>query len=238
MRRILVVIMGMITYLISSAQYYSPNFNAFEWGAELVRQQQQANQNAYNYGSAMGLVLAGQKCIAEGDYATALEKFQEAYDEYDYIPALECIGICYELGIGCQRDTDWADRLYETGASYNDYACRAAIQRINSNGHWPASFRKTFLTNFRNNFNARFGGNSYPVQGGNSDYSPSSGGSNSVYSTCRICGGSGVCTSCNGRGGEFRDTGYYTGSGSKSWISCPSCNGSKKCFNCHGSGRQ
>lgn len=63
-------------------------------------------------------------------------------------------------------------------------------------------------------------------------------GSSSESSTCRICHGTGVCSSCHGRGGEFRDSGYYTGSGSKSWIDCPSCNGSKKCFNCYGSGRQ
>lgn len=59
----------------------------------------------------------------------------------------------------------------------------------------------------------------------------------STYTTCRTCGGSGVCTSCGGKGGEWRDTGYYTGSGSKSWIACPSCNGNKRCFNCHGTGR-
>ena len=64
------------------------------------------------------------------------------------------------------------------------------------------------------------------------------GGSSSSYTTCRICGGSGVCTSCNGRGGEWRSSGYYTGSGSQTWINCPSCNGSKRCFNCHGTGKQ
>ena len=65
----------------------------------------------------------------------------------------------------------------------------------------------------------------------------SSSSSSSTYSTCPICHGSGVCTSCGGRGGEWRDTGYYTGSGSKSWIDCPSCNGKKTCFNCFGTGR-
>lgn len=63
-------------------------------------------------------------------------------------------------------------------------------------------------------------------------------GSSSSSSICRTCGGSGVCQSCHGKGGEWRDTGYYTGSGNHSWISCPSCNGSKRCYNCHGSGRQ
>ena len=57
------------------------------------------------------------------------------------------------------------------------------------------------------------------------------------YNRCRTCNGSGVCTSCRGRGGEWRDTGYYTGSNVKSWISCGSCSGNGRCFNCHGSGR-
>lgn len=76
-----------------------------------------------------------------------------------------------------------------------------------------------------------------PAPSGGGYTSPSTGGG-SAYSTCRICAGSGVCTSCHGTGGEWRDTGYYTGSNSKSWINCPSCRGNKRCFNCHGTGRQ
>ena len=74
-----------------------------------------------------------------------------------------------------------------------------------------------------------------PSYGSGSTYSS---GSGSVNTTCRICGGSGTCTSCGGQGGSWADTGYYTGSNSKSWIDCSSCRGSKRCFNCHGSGRQ
>ena len=80
---------------------------------------------------------------------------------------------------------------------------------------------------------------------GGSIYSYGSSGSNSngndkgnsTYTICRTCRGSGVCTSCGGRGGEWRDTGYYTGSDSRRWFNCPSCNGNKRCFNCHGTGR-
>lgn len=53
---------------------------------------------------------------------------------------------------------------------------------------------------------------------------------------CSTCGGSGVCTSCRGKGGKFEDTGYYTGEYSPSWIPCPSCNGSRKCYMCYGTG--
>lgn len=82
-----------------------------------------------------------------------------------------------------------------------------------------------------NNYNNYSGGNSYNYNNSNSSSSSSS------RSTCSICGGSGICTSCNGRGGKWEDTGYYIGEDIKSWINCPSCNGSKKCFNCYGSGK-
>ncbi len=80
--------------------------------------------------------------------------------------------------------------------------------------------------------------------GGNSSGSGSSGSSGSgsynsgsSSSRCSFCGGTGVCSSCNGRGGSWQDTGYYVGDNSQSWINCPSCRGSKQCFNCHGTGR-
>ena len=33
------------------------------------------------------------------------------------------------------------------------------------------------------------------------------------------------CGYCNGEGGMWMDTGYYTGSGNVSWITCPRCHG-------------
>lgn len=71
---------------------------------------------------------------------------------------------------------------------------------------------------------------------------PSNGSSNSNNGTtnnkCRICGGTGICTSCGGTGGHLENTGYYTGNNIQSWINCGSCRGNKKCFNCYGTGRQ
>jgi len=43
---------------------------------------------------------------------------------------------------------------------------------------------------------------------------------------CWVCGGSGRCYYCNGKG--------YTGVDSNT---CPVCNGARICFNCQGSGR-
>lgn len=79
----------------------------------------------------------------------------------------------------------------------------------------PSTNYNTGTYNNSNNYYNNYG----------SSVGSSSSSSSSTYSTCPICHGSWVCTSCGGRGGEWRDTGYYTGSGSKSWIDCPSCNG-------------
>lgn len=93
-------------------------------------------------------------------------------------------------------------------------------------------YSKTGGSNKINNMcgNSNRGINNGTISGGGSQ-------SGSVYTTCNSCGGSGVCRSCNGRGGEWRDTGYYTGSNNKSWINCPSCGGSGRCYMCHGRGK-
>ena len=98
-------------------------------------------------------------------------------------------------------------------------------------GNITVQHNNNYNNNYNSNYNSTYN-NSY------NSYNSSSSGSSSAYTTCRICGGSGVCTSCHGTGGEWRDTGYYTGSDVKSWIDCPSCRGNKRCFNCHGTGRQ
>lgn len=72
-----------------------------------------------------------------------------------------------------------------------------------------------------------------PSTGGYS--SPSTGSSSNI---CRICKGGGICTSCNGTGGYYVDSGTYTGYDTRVWYDCPSCHGSKRCFNCHGTGKQ
>lgn len=67
----------------------------------------------------------------------------------------------------------------------------------------------------------------------------SGGGSSSSTSSrsCSSCGGTGVCKRCHGKCGDYKDTGYYTGSPSKSWINCGGCNGNGKCSICRGMGR-
>lgn len=85
--------------------------------------------------------------------------------------------------------------------------------------------------------------NGYYVGGGyNSGYgsgsSVSSGSSSSsTYTTCKTCGGTGRCTTCNNAGGSWEYTGYYTGENTRTWITCPSCNNLKRCYMCLGRGK-
>ncbi|MBR0275465.1 MAG: hypothetical protein IJQ76_04585 [Prevotella sp.] len=190
-----------------------------------------AQNNAYNMGYGWGRYDRGVTALCNGDYSEAYDFFVEGANYHPM--CYEGIGVCYELGFGVDVDYDEAWNAYTIGANAGVPACKQAIRRINQNGYWPQSYRKTFLVNLRN----AQGVNVTPNVGGYGG-SDNSSGSGSAYTTCRICGGSGTCTSCGGRGGEYRDTGYYTGSSIQSWIPCPSCRGSKKCFNCHGTGRQ
>lgn len=85
----------------------------------------------------------------------------------------------------------------------------------------------------------------YGTGGGNiQNSSPQSGSqyqntnNSSKRKRCSECGGSTICSRCHGEGGSWENTGYYTGSGTKSWINCPRCGGSTKCFLCRGTGFQ
>lgn len=236
MKRLSTSILSFIICLIVSAQYqyYNP-YRAYQYINNLQQQMMQDNQNAYKLGAAHAAVLLGFQYITSGKYKSALEQFEKAYEEYNYVPALEHIGICYELGIGTNRDTQWADVQYEAGAKANNKNCKAALRRIQSNGHWPTSYKTTYIQKIRAQY-----GQYHSAPNMSSGYSGTnrSNSSSSVHTTCRICGGSGVCTSCHGKRGEFVDTGTYTGRDTQSWIDCPSCKGNGKCFNCYGTGRQ
>lgn len=73
---------------------------------------------------------------------------------------------------------------------------------------------------------------------GSSSNNSSNNSSNSNYnkstnsSSCRKCLGSGVCSTCNGKGIYFSR--MY---GVDKWINCPACSGVKRCTLCNGSGR-
>lgn len=74
------------------------------------------------------------------------------------------------------------------------------------------------------------------INNGGGSIRSSSGNSNShsssIYQTCKYCKGTGVCTRCKGKCGEWKFV--YD---SESWISCSGCNGSGRCSICRGTGR-
>lgn len=155
-------------------------------------------------------------------------------------------GVCQGSGImtgllcnGAGGSQQWRCLTYPPYSQYYEWVTCMAC---GGNGHvactWCKGTGEVQIAQPSTNYNTGTYNNSnnyYNNYG--SSVGSSSSSSSSTYSTCPICHGSGVCTSCGGRGGEWRDTGYYTGSGSKSWIDCPSCNGKKTCFNCFGTGR-
>lgn len=65
----------------------------------------------------------------------------------------------------------------------------------------------------------------------------SSSRSSSIYQTCKYCKGTGVCTRCKGKCGDWRFIDTYTGDGTKAWINCSSCNGNGRCSICLGTGK-
>ncbi len=200
-----------------------------------------ATNATYRYTYASNNTNFSKYYITVGNYSKALDLLEKATNDCNYGPAFAILGQCYELGIGVERDLEIADEYYEYGAyNLDDLECQRNIRRIEKYGHWSASYRATYLKKLKNSVKV----NTIPSDGGYGGYvggstiNNNNSSSSSSSSTCRICGGSGTCTSCHGQGGSWQDTGYYTGSGNKSWINCPSCNGSKRCFNCHGTGRQ
>lgn len=190
------------------------------------------------------LTNEGVNYLVDENYDDAYSCFFSAWRFCGYAPALCYLGACYEMGIGCERDVSAALEVYSTGCDLGEAACINSIQRIQAYGFSPESY-KTIYINAIKTWLALMNssGSSTVMPASNTtptlNTTPSSNSTpSSTYSTCRICGGSGICTSCNGSGGSWQDTGYYTGSGNKSWISCGSCNGNKRCFNCHGTGKQ
>ena len=125
---------------------------------------------------------------------------------------------------------------------YSLYYEKATCPTCGGKSHTKCGFCDgTGRIKVNNSSNSSSSSFNYTPNNSGSTYTPnhnSNSSENSKRTTCRICGGTGVCTSCHGKGGEWRNTGYYTGANSKSWIDCPSCRGNKKCFNCYGKGYQ
>lgn len=206
--------------MLSLAQYYNP------YG--LYQQQQQANQNAYNFGAGWAMYINGVSALCNDNYSEAFNQF---YKGIDYnIMNYEGLGICYELGFGVSVNQDKAWNAYTIGANKGNLACKQALQRIRESGYYSEANKQIFLKNLKavhNNANygttPNVGGGG--LSGGYSDGHSSSSGSSSY--TCPTCHGTGRCTICAGRGYRIYNSRY---------IDCTMCNGGGACYGCHGRG--
>lgn len=207
--------------------FISLNCHAQFWGS---------NQDAYNAGKqAMESeidYIEGQTALIEGNYNTAYERFSHAI-KLNNAKGCEGLGVMYELGIGVTRDVDQAGIYYKVGAQNGNYACQLAIQRINSNGYLPASYKNTFLSNLRKQReqSTMIFNNGGGYVGGGYTNGASQSSSSSGKAQCPNCHGSGYCTYCNGRGETKIET--YN---STTWKKCIICNGYKTCRSCAGKG--
>lgn len=184
----------------------------------------------------------------------------------DYLDILRQYGSVYDNSIKSQvigsekrdRDSRTSDYSFVYANGWNVFIsvtpCWMCIDGVNGFGQRCATCSGTgkkgivFANNEKAGLAMDGNGNPYPVAGGapaGESYSGGSAshsarvsaGSRSHGRVCPSCGGRMICTSCNGKLGEWRDTGYYNGDGSKTWFPCPTCHGSGKCFNCHGRGK-
>lgn len=230
----------------ASAQwgYMTPeqaNRAAYEAGQNWARNFQSQNNAAYASGQVWAATFAGKQALANQNYSTALSKFKEAVNlsngSASCGEALMFIGVCCELGMGCDINKSLASKYYQRSANLGYYASTVALQRIAYSGYWPAN--STTRSNFCATLAASLNSN-IPYSGGNVSSSSSSSGSSNRssnssrygYYNCPTCYGSGRCQTCDGNGNWHSP---YTGQVS----SCPNCTSNRgRCSVCNGTGKK
>lgn len=187
MRKFLIFIIVASAFMFNvNAQFYCSPYQqqqAYEYGRQLAIQQQKQQQGGYLWGYGLGL-------LQNGLYSEALEAFEESWTDYDYAASLYYIGLCHELGIGCERDLEFADYCYEEGALHNDLSCKVRINQINREGHYSKSYRATFLNRLSSNNSSAY--STTPSIGGS--YSSGSSAGTASSRTCPSCHGTGKGT--------------------------------------------
>lgn len=191
-------------------------------------------QDAGRAGYADGLCIRGVSCIVSYRFTEAYKYFSQAYNEYNSANAAAHLGLMYEVGMGVNADHDKAWQFYSWAKSKGNQLAAACIYRINNEGYWEATNenRKIVINKLcaANGINCPSGTYSVPNVG----YGSGSSSSNS-HKKCGSCGGSGLCTTCNGQGAYWEEVGLFTG-GKKKYITCPVCRGNKHCGVCRGNG--
>lgn len=182
--------------------------------------------------------LTGQSSNSNHSSNTSNNNHNHSQDHSITVACQQCNGTGLSVCTTCHGAGSYQTYRVQTYYPWASYYETIACSRCNQTGKIKCDFcdGSGRRPNY-NNSNIYNGGGYYNGGGGYNNGSSGGYNSGSSDSRCSICGGSGVCSSCNGRGGSWQDTGYYIGEDSKSWIPCPSCNGSKQCFNCYGRGR-
>lgn len=190
-------------------------------------------QDAGRAGYADGLCIRAVGELVNYRFSEAHKYYAEAYNEYNSAEAAAHLGLMYEVGMGVVANHDKAWKFYSWAKSKGNQLAAACIYRINNEGYWAATNenRKLVIAKLRvaHGMNSS-GGYSAP----NAGYDSSS-SSSSSHKKCGSCGGSGLCTTCNGQGGYWEEVGQLIG-GKKKYITCPVCRGTKHCGLCRGNG--
>lgn len=226
--------------------YYNPyqqqqmNQQAYEMGARIMKQQMEA----YNNNPANAIAITGGALQTIGTayiynntqqlYNKAFGQLEHVADDFGFANAAYWLGVFSECELVGWVDVSDAKSYYEDAAEKGHAAAKKRLNQLNK-GAEPYELDEV-LTSLRQMLVATTMPSSF--MSGSSSSMTGSSSSSSAYTTCRICGGTGICTTCGGKKGQWMDTGYYTGSGNQSWIECASCHGTTRCFNCHGTGRQ
>lgn len=177
-------------------------------------------------------IVDGKRAIIDENYNKALQLLGESAEAGNG-EALFLYGVMHELGMGVSVNQNFAYKCYNIGSNKGNGDCIYSKKRIIESGYWEATEEmrdnfRTFLKNYIQSQN-----NAFYMQGG---FNNSGGNNSSSAHHCNSCSGTGVCSSCNGQGRYWIDTGTYTGYNSQKLTNCAVCGGSGKCKVCYGKG--
>lgn len=199
---------------------------------------QYAVQRARNNGSADADIDCAKTDLKNGNEFSAFDKFCEVYNNCDSHDrggkAAYWIGVCFEYGFGTNVNQQKAKEFYRYAKEHNYSDGKEAYLRVINRGFISAT--ETNRKNFIRTLIAKDNMYAMPSQmGSNINGSGSNGSSNSrLPDGCWVCGGSGKCTGCAGRG-WYIVRGY--GTMNDTMHDCLECNHSGRCSACHGTGK-
>lgn len=191
-------------------------------------------EDAGRAGYADGLCVRAIGELVNYRFSEAHKYYAKAYNEYNSAEAAAHLGLMYEVGMGVTANHDKAWKFYSWAKSKGNQLAAACIYRINNEGYWEATNenRKMVIAKLRVAHGMNSGG-AYSAP--NVGYGSSS-SSSSSHKKCGSCGGSGLCTGCNGQGGYWEEVGYLSGHPKQIYTTCPVCRGNKHCGVCRGNG--